>query len=79
MMLIRTRRGTRPGKAEPEPWQAVGAVQVEIVQDTGAVTGASGDFGGRPAGVQPQGQGGVAQVVGAAGQHGGGQFRPKAA
>ena len=33
--------------------------------------GAAGDFGGGDAGVQPQGDGGVPQVVGAAGQRGG--------
>src|SRR5712692_7011274 len=35
--------------------------------------GAGGDLGGRLAGGQPQGQGGVAQVVGPADQRGGGQ------
>jgi len=38
---------------------AVGAVQADLIEDTGAVAGAGGNLGGRPAGVQPQGQGGV--------------------
>jgi hypothetical protein len=41
---------------------AVGAVQVDLMQDTGAVPSPGGDLGGRAAGVQPQGQGSVPQV-----------------
>ena len=47
---------------------AVGAVQVDLMQDTGAVPGPRGDLCGRAAGVQLQRQGGVPQVVGAAGE-----------
>ena len=54
---------------------AVGAVQLDLMQDTGAVPGTGGDFGGRTAGVQPQRQGGVPQVVGAAGERSGGHLR----
>src|SRR5271165_5279602 len=50
---------------------SVDAVGVDLEQDGDAVPGAAGDFGGGDAGVQPQGHGGVAQVVGAAGQRGG--------
>jgi hypothetical protein len=50
---------------------AVDAVGVDLEQDRDAVPGAAGDFGGGDAGVQPQGDGGVPQVVGAAGQRGG--------
>jgi hypothetical protein len=32
---------------------AVGAVQVDVVQDPGAGPGAGGDLGGRASGVQP--------------------------
>jgi hypothetical protein len=46
---------------------AADAVDVNVVQDAGAGAGPCGDFGGFPAGVQPQGQGGVPQVIGAAG------------
>jgi hypothetical protein len=53
--------------------QAVGAVQVDLLQDTGAVPGPRGDLRGRAACVQPQRQGGMPQVVGAAGECGGGQ------
>ena len=53
----------------------VGAVQVDLMQDTGAVAGPRGDLRGRAAGVQPQRHGGVPQVVGAAGERGGGQVR----
>jgi hypothetical protein len=55
----------------------VDAVQVDVVQDAGAVACAGGDFGGRAAGVEPQRQGGVPQVIGAAGERGGGQLRPE--
>ena len=51
---------------------AVGAVQVDLMQDTGAVPGPRGDLRGCAAGVQPQRQGGVPQVIGVAGQRGGG-------
>jgi hypothetical protein len=51
----------------------VNAVDVGVVQDTDAVAGPRGDFGGFAGGVEPQGQGGVPQVVGAAGQRGGGK------
>jgi hypothetical protein len=47
---------------------AVDAVGVDLEQDGDAVAGAAGDLGGGHAGVQPQGHGGVAQVVGSAGQ-----------
>ena len=43
------------------------------MQDAGAGPGPGGDFGGRAGGVEPQGQGGVPQVAGAAGGRGGGQ------
>ncbi len=46
---------------------AVGAVQVDLMQDAGAVPGPGGDLGGVAGGVQPQGQGSVPQVVGTAG------------
>jgi hypothetical protein len=52
---------------------AVGAVQVDLMQDAGAGPGPGGDLGGRAGGVEPQGQGGVPQVIGAAGERGGGQ------
>jgi hypothetical protein len=52
---------------------AVGAVQVDLMQDAGAVPGPGGDLGGRAAGVQPQRQGGVPQVIAAAGQRRGSQ------
>jgi hypothetical protein len=52
---------------------AVGAVQVDLVKDAGTGPGPGGDLGGLAGGVQPQGQGGVPQVVGAAGQWRGGQ------
>jgi hypothetical protein len=54
---------------------AVGAVQVDLMQDTGAVPGLGDDLGGRAAGVQRQRQGGVPQIIGTAGQRGGGQVR----
>lgn len=54
------------------PGQAVG---VGVEQDTGAVAGLGGDLGGLDPGGQPQGQGGAAQVVGAASDRGGGEFR----
>jgi hypothetical protein len=38
---------------------AVGAVEVDLVQDAGAGPGPGGDLGGRAAGVEPQRQGGV--------------------
>src|SRR5439155_14112603 len=44
---------------------AVDAVGVDLEQDGDAVSGAAGDLGGRHPGVEPQGDGGVAQVVGA--------------
>jgi hypothetical protein len=52
---------------------AVGAVQVGLMQDTGAVPRPRGDLGARASGIQPQRQGGVPQVIGTAGQRGGGQ------
>jgi hypothetical protein len=52
---------------------AVGAVQADLIEDTGAVPGPGGDLSGRLGGVQPQRQGGVPQVIGTAGQRGGGQ------
>jgi hypothetical protein len=45
---------------------AVDAVGVDLEQDRDAVPGAAGDLGGGHPGVQPQGDGGVPQVVGAA-------------
>ena len=48
---------------------------VLLAVDAGAVPGAGGDLGGRTGGVQPQGQGGMPQVIRAAGEHGSGQFR----
>jgi hypothetical protein len=33
---------------------AVGAVQVDLIKDTGAVPGQGGDFGGLAGGIQPQ-------------------------
>ena len=54
---------------------AVGAVQVDVVQDTGAAACPPSDLGGRPAGVEPQRQGGVPQVVRATGKRSGGQLR----
>jgi len=50
-------------------------VDVDVVQDACAGAGPGGDFGGFAGGVEPQAQGGVPQVVGAAGQRGGGQVR----
>src|SRR5258708_39731387 len=47
---------------------AVDAVGVDLEQDGDAVAGAAGDLGGGDPGVEPQGHGGVAEVVGAAGQ-----------
>jgi hypothetical protein len=47
---------------------AVDAVDVDGEQRADAVAGVPGDFGGCGAGVQPQGQGGVAQVVRAPGE-----------
>ena len=38
---------------------AVGALQVDLIKDTGAVAGPRGDFGGLAARVEPQRQGGV--------------------
>jgi len=45
---------------------AVDAVGVDLQQDRDAVPGAAGDLGGGHPGVQPQGYGGVPQVVGPA-------------
>jgi hypothetical protein len=45
---------------------AVNTVRVDLQQDGHAVPGAAGDLGRRHPGVQPQGHGRVAQVVGAA-------------
>ena len=53
---------------------AVDAVQVDVVQDPGAVPGAGGDLGGRAGGVQPQGQGGMPEVIRAAGERGSEQY-----
>ena len=47
---------------------AVDAVGVDLEQDGDAVAGAARDLGGGDPGVEPQRHGGVAQVVGAAGQ-----------
>ena len=51
---------------------AVDAVAVDGEQDGDAVPGPGGDLGGVPAGVQPQRQGGVPLVLGAAGDPAGG-------
>ena len=48
-----------------------GSVGVDLEQDRDAVPGAAGDLGGGDAGVEPEGHGGVAEVVGAAGEGGG--------
>jgi hypothetical protein len=52
---------------------AVDAVGVDGEHDVEAVPGAGGDLGRFPSGVQPQGEGGVAQVVGPPGEGSGGQ------
>jgi hypothetical protein len=52
---------------------AIDAVGVGGEQDGDAVPGAGGDLGGRGAGVEPQGQGGVPQVVRPPGEPGGGR------
>ena len=54
---------------------AVDAVQVDLVQDAGAVAGPCGDLCGRVRRVQPQGQGGMPHVVWTPGERGDGQFR----
>jgi hypothetical protein len=54
---------------------AVGAVQVDLMQDAGAGPRPGGDFGGLAGGIEPQGQDGVPQVIRAARQRRGGQFR----
>ena len=54
---------------------AVDAVCVDVLQDVDAVPGSGGDFGRRAGCAQPQGQGGMPQVVGSAGERRGGQFR----
>ena len=46
---------------------AVGAVQVDLMQDTSAVPSPRGDLSGLPAGVQPHRQSGMPQVKGTAG------------
>jgi hypothetical protein len=51
---------------------AVDAVAVHGEQDRDAMPCPAGDLGGVPAGVQPQRQGGVTQVVGASGEPAGG-------
>jgi hypothetical protein len=53
---------------------AVGAVQVDLVRDAGAVPGPGGGLGGVAGGVQPRGRGGAPQVAGTAGERGGGHF-----
>ena len=50
---------------------AADAMHIDALQDVHAGARAGGDLGGRAAGVQPQGQGCVPQVVRAAGQWGG--------
>ena len=55
---------------------AADAVQVDLVQDAGAVARPGGDLGGRAGGVQPERQGGMAQVVRAASQRGSGPDLP---
>jgi hypothetical protein len=54
---------------------AVGAVQGDLMQDTDTVPGPRSDLAGRAAGVQPHRQGGMPQVIGTAGERGGGQVR----
>ena len=54
---------------------AVDAVGVDGKQHDDVVPGAGGDLGGRRSGVQPQGQGGMPQVVGAARESSGGEVR----
>jgi hypothetical protein len=49
---------------------AVDAVGIDLEQDGDRVPGAAGDFGGGDPGVEPEGHGGVAEVVGAAGEGG---------
>src|ERR1043165_8184780 len=44
----------------------VDAVCVDVLQDVDAVPGSGGDFGRRAGCAQPQGQGGMPQVVGSA-------------
>jgi len=46
---------------------AVGAVQVDLMQDADAGPRPGGDFGGLAGGIEPKGQGGVPQVIRAAG------------
>jgi hypothetical protein len=53
----------------------VEAVQVRVVQDAGAVTSSDRDLGGCAAGIEPQRQSGMPQVIRAAGERGGGQRR----
>jgi len=45
---------------------AVDAVGVDHEQDGDAMAGTAGDLGGRNSGVEPEGDGGVSQVTGAA-------------
>ena len=55
------------------------SVGIDGAQNREAVPGASGCFLGRNPGGEPQRQGGVAQVVGPAGERGGGEAGPSAA
>jgi hypothetical protein len=57
---------------------AVDAMHVDGLQDADAVPSSCGDFAGRGARAQPEGQGGVPQVVRPAGERGGGQIRREA-
>lgn len=54
---------------------AVDAVCVDVLQDVDAVPGSGGDFSRRAGCAQLEGQGGMPQVVGSAGERRGGQFR----
>ena len=56
---------------------AIDAVRVDGEQHGDAVPGPLRDLGGGSTGVQPEGQGGVPQVVGAAGQSGGSRRGPQ--
>ena len=54
---------------------AVDAVCVDVLQDVDAVPGSGGDFGRGAGCAQPQGQGGMPQVICATSERRSGQFR----
>jgi hypothetical protein len=54
---------------------AVGAVPVDLMQDTGAMPGPRGDLRGCAGGVQSRRQSGMPQVIGTAGERDGDQVR----